>query len=700
MSLPLSVLMVALWTPLLWAGQPEEIAPAEVSGTRTLVGTKIIGTAAPSDYPSFSAAISALNSEGVGPGGVSFLVQDGTYHENPPAITACGTAEDPITFQAQPGAEPVLAPDGGSANYGFKLDGADYVRFDNIDINCLSTLPRAYVLENGAQHVTICNCHIYWPYAASGSYGIFSLGTAGNPNSYCSFENNTITGPQTGIWASGNPNPGDEALGLNIQGNNFGEIRNYAISAAHAAGAEIHYNSITFYYAGMGGTLSYRGIAVEGATSSYQIHHNSVNGGYTNNSVYIFLANGGTSNWHDNTITNVNTSGYQGWYGMYMSGASNTSWTGNLIQDVLVSGQSKTYGAYVNSGSNGSHAFAGNQFCEIETNGNELYGFYINGGSSVTIAGNSVRDLRYARNGGQGIVSGIQFNNGNLNSAYNNMIGDLKAQHTEGPAPQLRCITVSGGSVNNIWNNSVYLAASGTKTVFATAALFISTAAGSIDLKNNILVNASTPGSAGRSSAFWKSSAGVDNLAADSDCNIYYTQETPDAEHPMGYFAGVTYVTLAEYQAFSGGRDQDSWWENAPFASLTGVIDLHLDVGIATHAEGNAIALQPPVLTDFDGDDRDPAAPDIGADEGDFTPYAGMPAPVVSISLNGPNGAILSWDPVPGADGYLVFASGDPMDWPPAAEPIADLDATSCVLTLTDPLRFYRVVAVGAGRKR
>src|ERR1044071_6078929 len=84
---------------------------AQLSGTKTI----------PGDYPTVSAAVTALNASGVGSGGVTFNIAAG-YTETisaPIALTATGTAADPIVFQKDPlgvGANPkITAYTGGVA---------------------------------------------------------------------------------------------------------------------------------------------------------------------------------------------------------------------------------------------------------------------------------------------------------------------------------------------------------------------------------------------------------------------------------------------------------------------------------------------------------------------------------------------------------------------------------------------------------
>lgn len=175
---------------------------------------------------------------------ITFNVQSGqTFNENPPYITASGTANFPITFQKiGTGANPVIRPTGtyveympttspnpGGNDFGICLHGADYVTFDGIDITSNNTagfvtefgyLIRNGSLTNGANNNTIKNTTVLLDRTnintrcilqsatstIGGGYSALALAGTNNNNKYY---NLTLGNANMGIqlYGSGPTNP-------------------------------------------------------------------------------------------------------------------------------------------------------------------------------------------------------------------------------------------------------------------------------------------------------------------------------------------------------------------------------------------------------------------------------------------------------------------------------------------------------------
>jgi len=685
-------------TPYFWKVVPYNSFGDNITGTQwtfttssaPLTGTKTIDPAGSgvNNYTTFTAAINALNGAGVGTGGVTFNVADGTYNESPPAITTTGTALNQIIFQAAVGANPVVTPAGGSLTFAFKLTAADYVTFDNIDVTGPTTLIYGYWLAaltaNGATNNTIKNCTITVPYGSSSNYGIYSLGVVDGANSNNTFLNNSIVSAYYGIYLTGSSTAGSEAQNLNIQGNTITGARNYGIYVGYGLNTVIQYNNIGFF---AGGTTAYYGIYVFGTTSTYNVHHNTISGGYTSSTVYALYNSSGNTTFANNDVTNLYNTSSSGWYGFY-AGGGNTIWNGNNIYGIANTGTAAVYTAYITTG---NHDFLNNNLYDIATGGTSLYGFYVIGGTTHNIYNNKVYNLRYT-GASSGVVYAIHLGGGTTNNVYNNMVYDLRAASSTSLAtsPAIRAFSISSGTTNNVWNNTVFLNSAGSNTAFSTAALYVLTSTSAIDLKNNIFVNKSTPGATGRVVAFWKTSAGVSNLSATSNKNIYFAGVTPGAANLIGYFSTTAYPTLDEYKTMAATKDQGSYTEDVPFVRNTDPYDMHIDTAITTRVEGNAIVIVPPVSFDIDNQARHASTPDIGADEGNFTAPAGAPglvtllAPTDAAQGINPLTGQLSWS-APAVGGapteYWVYVSDDPEELYSQGNNVLSVPTTSLALS-------------------
>jgi hypothetical protein len=206
-----------------------------------LTGIKTI----PGDYAMVSLAVTALNTTGVGAGGVTFNVA-ADYTETIIAtisLTATGTIANPILFQKDPstsGANPLITayttgvatPATAIQDGIWRLVGSDYVTMDGIDVSDNpanttnpSTMEYGYAFykastPNGCQCVTIKNCVITLNNInnttgtapmVDGSTGIIVMNAlsatattgvtpiAGGTNSNNKFYSNTIQNCNTGI---------------------------------------------------------------------------------------------------------------------------------------------------------------------------------------------------------------------------------------------------------------------------------------------------------------------------------------------------------------------------------------------------------------------------------------------------------------------------------------------------------------------
>ncbi len=206
-----------------------------------LTGTKTI----PGDYPTIASAVSDLNTQGVGPGGVIFNIAAGHTETITSTInlTATGTSNSPIIFQKDGiGSNPLITAYTGTATPSsatpdgiWAIVGSDYVTIDGIDLldpntTNPTTMEYGYGIfksnaSNGAQYNTIKNCTIALKRAnnasgsgpmVEGSVGILvinstltaattslTINTPTGSNSYNKIYSNTIQNCNYGIVLSG-----------------------------------------------------------------------------------------------------------------------------------------------------------------------------------------------------------------------------------------------------------------------------------------------------------------------------------------------------------------------------------------------------------------------------------------------------------------------------------------------------------------
>lgn len=147
---------------------------------QALTGTKTI----PGDYADFTAAFTALNTYGVGSGGVTFEVaSNAVFNERPPVLYVKGTAANQIVFRRSgSGNNPIIIPNtSGTSVNGYQsgmsdalvaFAGVHYLTWDGIDIrenasySSNSELSEVGFLvlrkdtTTGSKHITIKNCRI------------------------------------------------------------------------------------------------------------------------------------------------------------------------------------------------------------------------------------------------------------------------------------------------------------------------------------------------------------------------------------------------------------------------------------------------------------------------------------------------------------------------------------------------------------
>ncbi|HCB63205.1 MAG TPA: hypothetical protein DHV29_01740 [Bacteroidales bacterium] len=482
--------------------------------------------AIPGDYATITAAVTDLNTVGVGPGGVTFNVAAG-YTESTTAeivVTATGTATDPIIFQKDPagvGANPLItrtdagvnttSTAGGLGDAVITISAGDYITFDGIDVTApVSTIEYGYFTTKTAtdacKFLTIKNSNITMFKGTSGYvFGIYiSNGTTSVSSSTgvtvtalsgatenTTIIGNTISNVHAGIYARGAAAAGfgdnNLAIGQTGAGNtivNYGggsATSTWGIYMIYQTNISIQYNTIN--NAGGGGT--------DHASTLYGVFHSVKSGSgivsYIGNN--FTLGESGTSAAHgiydgqtvasktflNNTFTYGTFASTTASYAIYNSSATN---------DILVEGNSisapinKTgVGAfyfYSNTGTptGGTETCVNNNFSNVTVTGSSaLYGLYSNTATAQDrIAyGNMVSNL----NVGTGACYPLYFLSSNNNLIHHNSVttitsgGTIYGLYFTGTAPVVYNNTISACATSGATFYGIYNAGTGTTSCYS-----------------------------------------------------------------------------------------------------------------------------------------------------------------------------------------------------------------------------------------
>ncbi len=301
----------------------------------------------PGDYPTIASAIAALNTQGVGSGGVTFNITAGYTETFAPStaglITATGTQSDPVVFQKTgTGNNPLVTASvgNGAYDYVFCLAGSDHITFDGIDIRenptngdetrkmefgfvFLKTSP-----TNGSQYNTIKNLAISgfsrveaygvallnWDYTAPGTQ--LNVNDVAGANSWNKFFNLNFTDCYNGINLSGF-NDTVAPFAFQDQGNEVGKD-----------------GQNTFTGLGIGGTtVNTYGINVAGQ-NDLELANNLFTGTVTLTSASFYAMNlSYTANanleLYGNTVS-INMAGSGAFFGIFIDGFGDDGTTNTL----------------------------------------------------------------------------------------------------------------------------------------------------------------------------------------------------------------------------------------------------------------------------------------------------------------------------------------------------------------------------------
>jgi len=262
-----------------------------------LFGIKTIGGNAP-DYTNIETAINELNTRGIGPGGVHFLIRDGIYNENENLVieNAEASSSKPVIFQPDTAANVEININlSNGNNSAFKIYNSDYISFDgspygsgnnsqNMSINGINNNnddSAIFRITNGSDYCSLKNLKINSIDGSSGTgfatpvyCSTNDTPTLSNNISFFKLENCNITGGLTyGIFLDGSTDKIVTSATLisntivNWQG--FGIYLSDAVTKTNIEANEIYQ---TFTNA----SDNVCGINIGGGTSLTRFHHNYI----------------------------------------------------------------------------------------------------------------------------------------------------------------------------------------------------------------------------------------------------------------------------------------------------------------------------------------------------------------------------------------------------------------------------------------
>lgn len=491
--------------------------------------------------------------------------------------------------------------------------------------------------------------------AASGAITLFTSTASTNNtgvtvnNTGNNFSNITINGAAT-IAGWVNTDAGTGAVNKTISGNTFGNWT--------------------------GGTGSITAMNVNVTSENNRTKSNTINNFNSAGILYGIITGAGSDSIYSNTITAFNSTG--GAAATIVSGINITSGTtknvfnntiSNLTGNTLTTGSVR--GILVSGGTT-VNVFKNNVngiYANANTTGT-VSGIWVSGGTFVNIDRNKIYDVSSTSTvmSGAGTVQGIQVSGSTANlitTISNNIIGDIKspAMSATNVLRGISVISTGTTSTTNVYYNTIYLTASSTGVNFGSSGIHhtVSTTAttGALDMRNNIIVNLSTPNGTGLTVAYRRSAGtlnSLNNYASTSNNNLFYAG-TPGATRFIYHDGTSSAQTLAAYKTgvFLAGtispRDQASVTENVEFVSTTPSNSNYLKINPVTVTQIESGAVNIATFTiDFDDQVRQgnagytgvsTTAPDIGADEGDFTPVDVI-APSITYSLISNNSCLTS----------------------------------------------------------
>jgi trimeric autotransporter adhesin len=542
--------------------------------------------------------------------------------------------------------------------YTFKPSGTDGCKYVSI-LNSIITL------AGGGNYMI--GIHISnGPTSLSSATGV-AVSDVSGANENIIISGNTITSVLTGIYLRGATGYNDDNIsaGTSTAGNILqygGSTTAYGVYSIYVNNLKIAKNTFT----GTGSSTLYGLYTSTATNANVDIFENLVTltSTATTSSLYgISNASGSTGttntiNIYDNIVENCTQSSATtgtSYYCYNSASAFTVNMYGNIVRNNTKIGSGTSYVLYNSGGAaNGTSNIYDNDIYSNELGTGVAYWLYVNESSTTTkkIYNNSV--INNTSGGtGHGIytslgfaeiynnevynitststgttnptVTGITVGSGSQVNVYNNFVSDLKAPAsaaTDG-VRGISVISSTATSTVGLYYNTVFLNAVSTGANFGSTGIYqtnsTTATTAALDMRNNNVVNNSTPSGTGLTVAFRRSAvnANLNNYTEISNNNNFYAG-SPGESNVIFSDGTNNFQTLSAFQLYAVPREAVSVSGNPPFINATTApYNLHIDTTVATQLESAGTPITAPIAitTDFDGNTRNVSTPDIGADE-------------------------------------------------------------------------------------
>jgi subtilisin-like proprotein convertase family protein len=491
-----------------------------ISTQAQVTGTKNI----PGDYASLAAAITDLNTNGVGAGGATINVLAG-YTETAPTggfllgsttLNASLSAANSLVIQKSGiGANPLLtAPVGTSTAVDgiFILTGTDFVTIDGINLNDPNTgtpasMEWGYALLNlnavapfdGCQNVTIKNCTITLNRTnPNASFGIYAnhhttasttaliLSSTSDLHSNNKFYSNSISNVSFGIFMTGynaaspytlydqNNDIGGSSITTGNTISNFGNVPGFncfGIYMAYHNGNNASYNTISGTTGPAASTALAYGIYFFGTNSAVTANNNTVSSsnfsGNTGAVAGIYAANTGNISAQNNSVTLTNGGGTGLFYGIYTGSAATVNISSNTIAASTTASTTSTFYLIYDATTGTGETFSNNVFnnININTTGAVYLTYASNSTPNQTVTNNSISGS-FTKSGAGGTVYGY-YNFGSPGSGTATLTGNNYSNiNLTGATAFYGIYQATGtGQVEIVQNNTVSNVVGGSSTL-------------------------------------------------------------------------------------------------------------------------------------------------------------------------------------------------------------------------------------------